>query len=449
MEKVSLDFQEGITAILGPNGCGKSNIVDALRWAMGEQSAKNLRGRSMEDVIFGGSESRKPLGMAEVSMIFSNVAGPGSPALRDYTEIMVTRRLYRNGESEYLLNKTPCRLLDITELFMDTGVGTRAYSIIEQGKIGMILNAKPEDRRFLIEEAAGVTKYKSRKKSALRKIEATKQNLLRLGDIVAEVSRQMSSLKRQAQKAQRYRQYREELKGIESRFAQQRFHQLQGEVQEAARLESEQNRTLEGFSAQLERGELKLEELRLLQADAEKEAALGQERVFHLAAEIQKVEGRIGFGGKELESLERQKEHLAAEAKEVSSRLAEAHREEEILRVNEAAIGSDLERKLRNLAEGEAALEELIAVEEAASARLEETRNTLFALLTDLSRVDNFCQDARRRLQSVGERTSRNKREAVSLCEQLEEGQKRIGEKEVILLEYNEHQTALLKQQQA
>jgi chromosome segregation protein len=449
MEKVSLDFQEGITAILGPNGCGKSNIVDALRWAMGEQSAKNLRGRSMEDVIFGGSESRKPLGMAEVSMIFSNVAGPGSPALRDYTEIMVTRRLYRNGESEYLLNKTPCRLLDITELFMDTGVGTRAYSIIEQGKIGMILNAKPEDRRFLIEEAAGVTKYKSRKKSALRKIEATKQNLLRLGDIVAEVSRQMSSLKRQAQKAQRYRQYREELKGIESRFAQQRFHQLQGEAQEAARMESEQNRTLEGFSAQLERGELKLEEFRLLQADAEKEAALGQERVFHLAAEIQKVEGRIGFGGKELESLERQKEHLAAEVKEVSSRLAEAHREEETLRVNEAAIGSDLERKLRNLAEGETALEELTAVEEAASARLEETRNTLFALLTDLSRVDNFCQDARRRLQSVGERTSRNKREAVSLCEQLEEGRKRIGEKEVILLEYNEHQTALLKQQQA
>src|SRR5690606_36180741 len=132
------DFQQGITSIVGPNGCGKSNTVDAIRWAMGEQNAKNLRGRAMEDIIFGGSESRKPLGMAEVTMIFANDDGLAPPAFRDYAEIMVTRRLYRNGESEYLLNKTPCRLLDITELFIDTGVGARAYSIIEQGKIGMI-----------------------------------------------------------------------------------------------------------------------------------------------------------------------------------------------------------------------------------------------------------------------------------------------------------------------
>jgi chromosome segregation protein len=189
VDRVSLDFQEGTTAVVGPNGCGKSNIVDAIRWAMGEQNAKNLRGRSMEDVIFGGSESRKPLGMAEVSLTFVNDDGSSPPRFSDYAEIMVTRRLYRNGESEYHLNKTPCRLLDITELFMDTGVGARAYSIIEQGKIGMILSAKPEDRRFLIEEAAGITKYKSRKKSALRKIDATKQNLLRLGVMAAYLSR--------------------------------------------------------------------------------------------------------------------------------------------------------------------------------------------------------------------------------------------------------------------
>ena len=134
VDKVSLDFQEGITGIVGPNGCGKSNIVDAIRWAMGEQSAKNLRGRAMEDVIFGGSESRKPHGMAEVTMVFANEDGLAPPAFREYAEIMVTRRLFRNGESEYLLNKTACRLLDIAELFMDTGVGKRAYSIIEQGK---------------------------------------------------------------------------------------------------------------------------------------------------------------------------------------------------------------------------------------------------------------------------------------------------------------------------
>jgi chromosome segregation protein len=237
--------------VVGPNGCGKSNIVDAIRWSMGEQNAKNLRGRSMEDVIFGGSESRKPLGMAEVSMFFDNADGRGPATFREYAEIMVTRRLYRSGESEYLINKTPCRLLDISELFMDTGVGARAYSIIEQGKIGMILNAKPEDRRFLIEEAAGVTKYKSRKKSALRKIEATRQNLLRLGDIVAEVRRQMNSLKRQAQKAERFRTLREELKGIEVRFAGEGYAKMLAERSGIAHEELLRQTETEGFSAQL------------------------------------------------------------------------------------------------------------------------------------------------------------------------------------------------------
>ncbi|MEZ4485752.1 MAG: AAA family ATPase, partial [Syntrophotaleaceae bacterium] len=226
VDRVSLDFSEGIAAVVGPNGCGKSNIVDAIRWAMGEQSAKKLRGRSMEDVIFGGSETRKPVGMAEVSMTFSNERGLGPPTIRDYPEIMVTRRLYRNGDSEYLLNKTPCRLLDITELFMDTGVGARAYSIIEQGKIGMILNAKPEERRFLIEEAAGISKFKARKLAAMRKIDATRHNLVRLRDIISEVRRQLNTLKRQARKAEQYRAYREELKAIEVGLAAERYREL-------------------------------------------------------------------------------------------------------------------------------------------------------------------------------------------------------------------------------
>src|SRR5512136_921994 len=219
VDKVSLDFPPGITAIVGPNGCGKSNIVDAIRWVMGEQSAKNLRGRQMEDVIFGGSESRKPLGMAEVTLTFATDDGRVPAKYLNYPEIQVSRRLYRDGESEYLINKTPCRLMDIAELFMDTGVGTKAYSIIEQGKIGMILLSKPEERRFLIEEAAGVTKFKARKQVALRKIESTRQNLLRLGDIIAEIRRQAGSLQRQAKKAERFRACREELKEIEQFFA--------------------------------------------------------------------------------------------------------------------------------------------------------------------------------------------------------------------------------------
>ena len=255
LERTILDFDDGVTSIVGPNGCGKSNVVDAIRWVMGEQSARNLRGKLMEDVIFGGSENRKPLGMAEVSLIMDNTSGLAPAAFHEYAEIQVTRRLYRNGESEYLLNKTPCRLLDITELFMDTGVGTRAYSIIEQGKIGMIINAKPEDRRSLIEEAAGVTKFKARKKTALRKIEATRQNLLRLSDIISEVRRQMNSLKRQAQRARRFREFREELRGLELQFGLRQYAELQARADQVGSSANSQTDQVDIVTRQLAQAE--------------------------------------------------------------------------------------------------------------------------------------------------------------------------------------------------
>ena len=447
VDKVSLDFNDGVTAILGPNGCGKSNVVDAIRWAMGEQNAKNLRGRSMEDIIFGGSESRKPHGMAEVSMVFSNADGLAPAAFKDYAEIMVTRRLYRNGDSEYLLNKTPCRLMDITELFMDTGVGARAYSIIEQGKIGMILNSKPEDRRFLIEEAAGVTKYKSRKKSALRKIEATRQNLLRLGDIVSEVRRQLGSLKRQAQKAQKFREYREELKALETGLALQRYQTLKKEIDSRQQEEHEQSRVLESFKGQVEQGELTLEELRLRHVTVEKEVAEGQEKVFHLTSEIQRVEGQIGFGGKEMENLLRQQERQAAEVQEVRRRLEEVATEQDSLLQNGSLLGADLQQEKQNLTAAEAEAEELGFAEQSVAARLEETRSDLFALLTQLSQLSHVHEDARRRLQSLEERTGRNRQEAVTLMEQQEQAQTLIAELESALQGFLRKKDVLLEEQ--
>src|SRR2546423_2861047 len=225
-------FDDGITGVVGPNGCGKSNVVDAVRWAMGEQSANHLGGRAMEDVIFSGSESRPATGMAEVSLTFQNDGRLVPPQYAGFGEIAVPRRLFRNGDSEYEINRAACRLLDITELFLGTGVGTRAYSIIEQGRIGLIVSAKPEDRRAIIEEAAGVTKYKARRKQAERKLEATEQNLLRLSDVVGEVGKRLQSLERQAKKAEKYRELRGELRQLEllASCRQGRAGQGQGEA---------------------------------------------------------------------------------------------------------------------------------------------------------------------------------------------------------------------------
>ncbi|MGF1679052.1 MAG: chromosome segregation protein SMC [Candidatus Methylacidiphilales bacterium] len=223
-----LEFDRGVTAVVGPNGCGKSNVLDAIRWVLGEQSAKALRGGSMQDVIFSGSDSRKPLGMAEVSLNFCECEDSLGT---DYHEVRITRRVFRDGHGEYEINKTPCRLRDIHRLFMDTGIGRSAYSIMEQGRIDQILSSKPEERRAVFEEAAGITRFKSQKKEALRKLEATEANILRLSDIVKEVSRQIGSLQRQAAKAKRYQEYFERLKLLDTHLAAHEYLEIRTELE--------------------------------------------------------------------------------------------------------------------------------------------------------------------------------------------------------------------------
>ena len=279
-DRSELAFDRGVTAIVGPNGCGKSNVADAITWVMGEQSAKSLRGERMEDVIFSGSDARKATATAEVRLRFSGVlvgqghangshghsgarAEPGHHAdaltnghghghangnghvgngnghangrvhddVQDLGEsvardIEVTRRLYRSGESEYLIDGQSCRLRDIHDLLMDTGLGAKAYAIIEQGKIGLILSSRPTDRRMLIEEAAGVTKYKARRRSAELKLEAAQLNLTRIDDIVFEVEKQRGTLKRQAAKARRYRKLRDEVRRWEKVLFARKYRQL-------------------------------------------------------------------------------------------------------------------------------------------------------------------------------------------------------------------------------
>ncbi len=232
MDRVQISFPKGISAIVGPNGCGKSNIVDAIRWCMGEQSPKKLRGRSMEDVIFNGAGEHKPLGMAEVTIVLDNPGSEMPPGIMQQPEIAVTRRLYRSGESEYLINNIPCRLKDILELFMDTGLGNRAYSLIGQGMIGAIVDQKPEETRQMLEEAAGITRYRKKVEESQKKITLTEANLQRVEDILGEVERQMRSLKRQAAKAKKYNSVCEQIKELELQL----FSSLFGELKTQSRV---------------------------------------------------------------------------------------------------------------------------------------------------------------------------------------------------------------------
>ncbi|MBP1590399.1 MAG: AAA family ATPase, partial [Kiritimatiellae bacterium] len=222
-ERTKVDFAPGMMAIVGPNGCGKSNVSDAIRWVLGEQSAKALRGAAMTDVIFNGTDGSRPLNMAEVSLTLTDCEATLGT---EYHEVTVTRRVFRSGEGQYLLNKTPCRLRDIQRLFMDTGLGTDSYSVMEQGRIDQILSSRPDDRREVFEEASGISKYKADKNEALRKLEHVDANLLRLGDVIKEVKRQLISLQRQVGKARRYKTLQAQLRAYDLWLARSRLAAL-------------------------------------------------------------------------------------------------------------------------------------------------------------------------------------------------------------------------------
>jgi chromosome segregation protein len=282
-DKTVLNFHEGVTAIVGPNGCGKSNVLDAVRWVLGEQSAKALRGGEMADVIFNGTDSRKPMGFAEVSLTFTDCAADLGI---DWHEVRVSRRVYRDGLSEYLLNKTVCRLKDILSLFADTGIGRTAYSMMEQGRIDLILSSRPEDRRAVFEEAAGITKYKTQKREALRKLEATEANLLRLSDIIKEVKRQIGSLQRQAGKARRYQALLADLQILDTHHSRAQLERFEGDLENSRtatkRLEGEQ-RTLESAIEDQE-NEVATHRVQLNEVDS---------RINEARAEVQRLQSQI------------------------------------------------------------------------------------------------------------------------------------------------------------
>jgi len=579
-DRAVVQIGESITGVVGPNGCGKSNIVDAIRWCMGEQSAKHLRGKAMEDVIFAGSETRGPAPMAEVSLTFDDVGfshekleearhsdeaeteralaqlapedggpetgidgiaelGPdGTPVAGDgvtapgdpdvisleaaddltmaadqapaagtwvdaegnpiaspldeaaqvladhppainfghYTEVTITRRLYRDGTSQYFINKTPCRLRDITDFFLGTGVGTKAYAIIEQGRIGQIVSSRPQDRRAIIEEAAGITKFKAKKKAAEKKLEQTRQNLMRVSDIVTELDKRMGTLRRQAQKAERYRKYKAEMRDIELWKAAHRWLELAGENQLVTGRLTDARVELDGARAAwsakdahvvAERAELAIEERRLVGLqehgyELDNRIRLGESKIGFERREAEELDGRVAGARTEIEGIAAQRargsDELAARQAELLELEAEVERETTEVQAREATASearqmlvnaqreldqarTELGSRRTEIATADAQLDALVRRRDEASRRLErvvtdaeQQTERVRELEREGRRVDGALADLRQTRLDLGSQT-----EGFSARKELLADESARGEAEVETLRTELH----------
>jgi chromosome segregation protein len=448
-DRSELAFDKGVTAIVGPNGCGKSNVADAITWVMGEQSAKSLRGDRMEDVIFSGSDARKPTASAEVRLRFSGVLktvageshadrsgngnanghgngngnGHGSasgnghePGVLDTTEdvirsvarqVEVTRRLYRSGESEYLIDGQVCRLRDVHELLMDTGLGAKAYAIIEQGKIGLILSSRPTDRRQLIEEAAGVTKYRARRRAAALKLEAAQQNLTRIDDIVFEVEKQRGTLKRQAGKARRHRKLRDELRRWEKVLLARKYRQLAGTI-ESVRLRLAEARSREAISAaRLSEIESDLGRVRIELAEAESRATAAREAVHAGELAINSRQQQIAFDAEQVNTLRARAEVVSAELTALDLRREPARAAVVAQRQAAEAAAAERDRAARMLASEAEASDSAVRGIEGLEADVEAARSEVFSAINAATALRHSLEHAASARDKAAETMSR------------------------------------------
>jgi chromosome segregation protein len=404
-DKTVFTLHPGITCIVGPNGCGKSNIVDAFRWVLGEQSAKSLRGEKMEEVIFNGSSTKKQKGMAEVTLVISGLNGaPEGNGQGQGDFFSVSRRLYRSGESEYMINRNTCRLKDIRDIFLDTGLDFKSYSILEQGRIGEIINSKPHEKRFIIEEVAGVMKYKVRKAEALSKLESSRANLLRITDIITEVKKQINILDRLAKKAERYKKLSAEMRTIELKIARNEYQQ----IKDGLALIAEEYRILKEkeavTSSEISESENRTESRRLALLHREKALEHSQEGFQGMERNISELERSVAVGRNDITNLHDYEVRLVTQEEEGRLRRIEITEKCEELQNYLQRLSEELsahEEVLRERAESFREVEEALAEKEE---RLEEARREIFRLSEQVSNLRNELGKHETALESLAKR---------------------------------------------
>ena len=404
-DKTILEFKPGITSVIGPNGSGKSNISDAIRWVLGEQSMKSLRGAKSEDIIFAGTQERKSLGFAEVSIVIDN---SDAKLPIEYAEVTVTRKIYRNGETGYFINKTPCRLKDILELFMDTGIGKDGYSIIGQGKIDEILSNKSEDRRHIFEEAAGIVKYRTRKQESEKKMEQTKLNLLRINDILTEIEGNIEPLKAQSEKAKQYLNLREELKNIEVGLFVYNINSYKEKLKQIVQDE-------EIMVAQKETEDEKLTSIQELKDSLKREIdeiILQIEQMqnigFESSNKIEKMNSEIGISKERIQNNLNNKERLQIEIQEFETRIKELEEEEKQRQEKKANLFQNKEKFEAELKQKEEELSKLtknlsekeLEIEEKKQ-KIEGNTDKKYEVLADISAQEANYENLEKRKKAI------------------------------------------------